>query len=606
MAFTTYRPLDPGRREIRLLRIFPHDPSSRSPPCGILRHVSFVESELPPYETISYCWGDPMSRIRIDVDGSFLEIPVNSAQAITRVALPDKERTIWIDAVCINQADIDEQASQVALMGTVYSRATRNLIHLGQEDDAVAARSLKALSMVNLDVHQQMEQAGYNDFSSYLGALWNGGTPLPQSRLADSVDKEALLKFYNLPWFSRVWIVQEAVLSAENHCLYGDFEIDFALVAQAATWLSKFPAFNIAKGFQTCSGLMNAGAILEQRMQLTVQGRVDFGDSFAISSALQATNPRDKVFGVLGMCFKDDTIDSRIPALLKVDYKKSLQEVYRDATKYLVLSFVAADPDGEFPFILRWISHRGDDELLDESYPSWVPRYERLGDPNLDDMTFFVHDTVPVHVGKDAEADPEDENALLIRGRKIGVVAQISPILTPETLQSHSRLHSYLTQVNAMAESHTRDSGKLGRTLIADTNFRSEKSSESDWAGFSSLLDFTRAYTPEANQSENNASTESLTVLCEPYRLALQQTGQNRRFALTETGLFALVPQLCQPKDTVVAVHADSGGTPYALRSHGNDFKMIGACYVDGEMPGQDAYSIPASQKDLSRTFRIL
>ncbi|KAI1736138.1 heterokaryon incompatibility protein-domain-containing protein [Xylaria scruposa] len=606
MAFTTYRPLDPGRREIRLLQIFPRDSVSRGPPRGILRHVSFVGNELPPYETVSYCWGDPMSRIRIDVDGSSLEVPVSSAQAITRVALPDKERTIWIDAVCINQADLDEQASQVALMGTVYSRATRNLIHLGQEDDAVAARSLEALSIVNLDVDQQMEQAGYNDFSSYLGALWNGTIPLPPSRLADSVDKEALLKFYNLPWFSRVWIVQEAVLSAENHCLYGDSEIDFALVTQAATWLSKFPAFNIAKGFQTCSGLMNAGAILEQRMQLAVGGSVDFGDSFAISSTLQATNPRDKVFGVLGMCFKDDTIVSGIPALLKVDYKKPMQEVYRDATKYLVLSFVATDSDGGFPFILRWISHRGDDEILDESYPSWVPRYERLGDPNLDDMTFFVHDTTPIHVDKDAEADPDDENALLIRGRKIDVVAKVSPVLTPETLQSHTRLELYLTQVNAMAESHTRDSRKLGRTLIADTNFRNKKSSESDWAGFSSLLDFTRACTLEANQSENNASTESLAMLCESYLLALQQAGQNRRFALTETGLFALVPQLCQSKDIVVAVHADSGGTPYALRPHGNDFKMIGACYVDGKMPGQDAYSVLRSQEEPSREFRIL
>ena len=42
---------------------------------------------------------------------------------------------LWVDAICINQNDLEERSSQVALMGTIYSRAMDTIVWLGKPDD---------------------------------------------------------------------------------------------------------------------------------------------------------------------------------------------------------------------------------------------------------------------------------------------------------------------------------------------------------------------------------------------------------------------------------------------------------------------------------------
>jgi hypothetical protein len=50
---------------------------------------------------------------------------------------PDKRVLVWIDAICINQADRDseEKGQQISLMPDVYRFAKRVQIHLGPETD---------------------------------------------------------------------------------------------------------------------------------------------------------------------------------------------------------------------------------------------------------------------------------------------------------------------------------------------------------------------------------------------------------------------------------------------------------------------------------------
>lgn len=66
------------------------------------------------------------------------------------------------------------------------------------------------------------------------------------------------------------------------------------------------------------------------------------------------------------------------------------------------------------------------------------------------------------------------------------------------------------------------------------------------------------------------------------------QACHHRKFPFTERRRLALAPKLSCPGDIIVAIYADSGGVPYVLRPYrGGGFKLVGACYVDGEMPGQ-------------------
>lgn len=45
--------------------------------------------------------------------------------------LKDNTRTLWVDALCINQEDNDERAHQVGLMGQIYSKSKTTLLWLG-------------------------------------------------------------------------------------------------------------------------------------------------------------------------------------------------------------------------------------------------------------------------------------------------------------------------------------------------------------------------------------------------------------------------------------------------------------------------------------------
>ena len=66
------------------------------------------------------------------------------------------DRTIWIDAVCINQKDTVERGEQVAVMGQVYEKTTRNLIWLGPSDENTA-EAIQTMDAVWDDIIQHTD-----------------------------------------------------------------------------------------------------------------------------------------------------------------------------------------------------------------------------------------------------------------------------------------------------------------------------------------------------------------------------------------------------------------------------------------------------------------
>lgn len=72
------------------------------------------------------------------------------------------------------------------------------------------------------------------------------------------------------------------------------------------------------------------------------------------------------------------------------------------------------------------------------------------------------------------------------------------------------------------------------------------------------------------------------------YSKALVQTCLNRRFILTDRGDLGLAPRTSRVGDVIAGLSVDHGGAPYALHHSDSDgsFKLLGACYIDGHMPG--------------------
>lgn len=122
----TYEPLQ-GQDLVRLLVLQPGEGDV---------HVTFQAETLatsPRYEAISLDLGDLADTRTIYCHGSPLKIPNTLFAALKRLRPRDEERLLWADAVCINQDDALEKNQQMKLKSTIFVKASRILIWLGED-----------------------------------------------------------------------------------------------------------------------------------------------------------------------------------------------------------------------------------------------------------------------------------------------------------------------------------------------------------------------------------------------------------------------------------------------------------------------------------------
>jgi len=80
----------------------------------------------PEYYTLSYVWGSATVTDLVPLEGQEWPVTVNLANALRFLRDTKKRILIWIDALCINQANTKERGLQVQLMRDIYSCATKS------------------------------------------------------------------------------------------------------------------------------------------------------------------------------------------------------------------------------------------------------------------------------------------------------------------------------------------------------------------------------------------------------------------------------------------------------------------------------------------------
>jgi len=114
--------------------------------------------------------------------------------ALRYLRYEDRERILWVDAICINQTDLAEKSSQLKMMRDIYTSAERVVVWLGEEYNAQVALSFLDQIESKLD-------------DPYLDAV-------RQDTELDRFKWEALGDLFNVqnrPWWSRTWILQEVM-----------------------------------------------------------------------------------------------------------------------------------------------------------------------------------------------------------------------------------------------------------------------------------------------------------------------------------------------------------------------------------------------------------
>jgi tetratricopeptide (TPR) repeat protein len=323
---TMYQPLNEGRSEIRLIEILSDD-GDAIVQCRL--SISSVEDNAT-FAALSYVWGDPKTTEEIVLNDELFPATINLAAALKYVRahwcnnFPDrnpKAFRLWVDAICINQKDPNERSSQIDLMRDIYSKAELVLSWLGHGIDEIDIAFDAFKTIANLT-----RELG----SKYTEEDWLKSFPTWCNDTAESW--ESIQSFFHLPYWHRVWIFQELVLGKHILFTHGSAALKYKDLVRAGDWIV-FAEISIHRGNLEKPSFLSQDAWLSLRFALGTapliqvrgyKGQMFKDDPWTIfetsSYSLRATDPRDHVYGLLGL--QDFNI---VP-----DYRKDLNSVFHD------------------------------------------------------------------------------------------------------------------------------------------------------------------------------------------------------------------------------------------------------------------------------------
>ena len=166
------------------------------------------------YEAISYVWGSEQKPKPLLCGGKTISITINLHAALARLRLPDKDRVLWADSVCINYNNLQEKGHQVAQMGRIYRDASHVLICLGADGDEHA---LRASAIINDVVKIIQTTPATIDTIEWNIFPWSGS----DDRILVDERWNSIDMLLRQDWFARGWVVREAAFAQAATMIWG-------------------------------------------------------------------------------------------------------------------------------------------------------------------------------------------------------------------------------------------------------------------------------------------------------------------------------------------------------------------------------------------------
>lgn len=400
-----YKPLS-NPDTIRILTVFECDSDDDDIECHLAEtRLADLNDESEVFTALSYVWGDLKYTHEIWLGDQRLLISANLDAALRHLRRRDVPIRLWVDAVCINQGDITERNHQVQQMGNIFSAASETIIWLGESggNTSVAAWNyLERHSSWALNDRQQRDHTLpaklEEDLLSFRGEF-----------------RDVEVDVLSRPWFQRLWVFQEAVLSRTLSIQCGYRRIawdDFSkTVLQSERHYDRY-------GFSTwddgkkgmvrdisrarCEYLQKHGpgepspSCDSPESSSTPLRMLDILRLLHRGRYLEASDARDKIFGFMGIAEGIDTNDPRF----RVDYRLDTRSLYIQFARHMIEATDSLD-------ILSYVSFSNPARhIANIEMPSWVPCWDyhsRFVSRGVHRSTRTVLDTLP------SESDEESQ-----------------------------------------------------------------------------------------------------------------------------------------------------------------------------------------------------
>lgn len=566
---------------------------------AIWHDVHAVSGDDPPppeYEALSYAWGsetDP-ARVRVrsrkhkhDSHSYYLSITRNLHDALralrkyhpavgnTKGALASNlSRVLWIDAICIDQANAAEKGPQVAMMGSIYQSASRVVAWLGPADQT-SHRAMRFMCSVGLQVNVSFRGSELSPASGAADpTLGDIRVPLCENNDDDIVP--CLTALFERAWFSRLWVVQEILLGnpSRTTVLCGSQDaVPWSLFRKAIAAVSW-------KGLQVSTSYHRRSTVSQLRTFVTVQDntaylsrlRYDFG-------ALACKDPRDRIYAVMNLLGPLE----RQHLCIRPDYDRPVAKVYREVVRRAIgilgdLTILeeceaSAEGDRSLPsWVPNWAcqpASRGPKQggaFASAQLAGWTANKDNILDDSSDILTLAgVSVSTIQHVGTDHpdDIDVSDE-------------VRVAQMLFQEGLWEHDRLGKYDRLWGVPL-------GEWVRTLL--TGEVAEASSPPpEWApAMEESIDTLRVMLAAGTKAKCEGTFDEATWERRSARF-LKNAGNRatgRRICKDSRGSLVLAPRLVRPGDLVCVLLGSHNHVLLRPTSPtGEQFRLVGTCFA--------------------------
>lgn len=553
-----YHSMPLGPRDVRLLTVHPKDVSDYEPVrCSL--SVACLDEDIH-YEAVSYCWSYSGQTSELAIDGENFDVNSSLAEALQNFRL-EVPRVVWVDGLCINQDDWEERLQQVKLMDDIYSVASTVRVWLGHADERTetafnAIRDIgRGSTIADLKDHQTNEPL---DITLFL---------------------RCMLSVYERPWFERLWVMQEHWLCKRCffHCgshIAGTVFID--ATARAIGGSNLLDTISSAEANYLFTRLLARLSRTGSTWSNINPGKSVTTSNYAILSAalsLKCTNPKDRVFGLMGVA----------PFLKSMDvtYDNSVLEIYAAATLAVMQEDKRLDLLCTVPVIKS--------DITDNS--SWIFGFQGQS------LQYGLTMSMPINSAlynacKSAPLSITQVDATTIRLQviSIGEITALGPVwpvyINPQVGERAVGWRSKgETAHRAEQLKHWQDFLR-----VSDDDLWSVVNVDviQDSTGLHRMTADTHARIHGHFQGRPQQHDRDLSQFYDANRAShINTVATNSKPFKTNTGSFGRAMQDVEVGDFVLVVAGSS--FPYVLRKTSDEskFSIVGPCYVHGAMDGE-------------------
>jgi hypothetical protein len=501
-------------------------------------------------------------------------VTTNLEAALRYLRHRSEVRIIWVDAICIDQSNIEERNHQVPLMKTIYSNAAAVQVWLGSPSKG---------SDGAMEIIKQIFQR----------------IPFMEIKVGDSLlqddDLWSVIELMRRPWWSRTWARQELILATRAfiHCgfssiSWNEMKVLHLLKEWAQRDKSAYESLRFtSKIFNQFNDCLEVFVRIETMAMFSERGSYPTvynpATILALGRRCHNSDDRDSIYGFLGL------MSQNFQRKIKPDYKLSTPEVYLDAAIQLAVcsnSLIFLSLTRYSAKNVRWL-------------PTWVPSWQPLGTLEAEEWDVRTGNLVGHQFfsacGKNTlEFQVVDGRILKVSGVKLdhvlsdGIAGCHEVSFGKKESLVMQRKWRRLCGLNMRNRSNYVAGGKatnaFWRTLVHDMLVREDlatirRCQTEDYKVY-------RTWVKELGDSD---APYWKSLHAQYYHSGFREACLGRRFFITKKGYFGIGPAELEEGDEIYILAG--GKVPLVLRpspeSQPNTFELVGDCYVHGVMDGE-------------------